>query len=106
WDKILKLQADKDMDGAEQAAKIDTILTDGASAEAKAYVAEVTRARDLQDEQQRTAAFLKAAKIREDIAQTIPIQWGSLNWLVADYVDGVHVRASTEGYYCKFLELN
>ena len=106
WDKIRKLQTDKGLDGPEQSAQIDKILQNGASPEAKEFVAEVNRAREIRDEQQRNEAFLNAAKIREDIAQTIPVQWGSLNWLVADYVDGVHVRPSTEGYYCKFLELN
>lgn len=103
WDKLRKVQQDKGRNVAAKAAEVERILSTESSPEAQNFARVVAQAAGTKDESQRAALYLQAARIREDIAQTIPVQWGSLTWLVSDKVGGLHLRPSTEGYYCKHL---
>src|SRR5699024_11720488 len=72
------------------------------SDEAQEFAGLVDEAVSTLDETEREAKFVQAAKVREDIAQTIPLTWNPQLWAVADDVEGVQPRPSPEGYYYKY----
>lgn len=105
WQKVQKVQKDKALTPAAKAAGVEQILSTECSPQAREFTRVVHEAARTKDEKQRTERYLQAAKLREDIAQTIPIQWGYLTWLVSEKVDGLQLRPSVEGYYCKHLSV-
>src|SRR5699024_8009810 len=81
----------------------EEILSTRSSDEAQEFAGLVDEAVSTLDETEREAKFVQAAKVREDIAQTIPLTWNPQLWAVADDVEGVQPRPSPEGYYYKYL---
>lgn len=103
WAELQAVQNDDSLDGPEIAARAEEILSTRSSDEAQEFADLVDEAVSTLDETEREAKFVQAAKVREDIAQTIPLTWNPQLWAVADDVEGVQPRPSPEGYYYKYL---
>lgn len=106
WEAYQKVQEDKSLDGGEKAAKLEQILKAKSSKEAQEFSRLVVEARSTLDEGQRLQTFIKAAKVRQDIAQSIPFLWRPMLAAVADRVSGVHLRSSPEAFYFKDVDVS
>ncbi|GAA4525154.1 hypothetical protein GCM10023160_17740 [Brachybacterium paraconglomeratum] len=103
WDEIKATRADESLDGAQIAATVEEILSTKSDPQAQKYAETALAAQAELDPEKRTSTFLDAAQIREELAYTIPIAWGSQTWLTSDRVTGLQGRSSPEGYYYKHL---
>lgn len=103
WAELQAVQSDENLDGPEIAARAEEILSTRSSAEAQEFSNLVDEAVSTLDDAERNDLFIQAAKVREDMAMTIPVTWNAQMWAVADGVGGVQPRPSPEGYYYKYL---
>lgn len=101
WAEFQSIQADESLDGAAMADAVDSFLRDNAHPDAVAFAEQAVEASRTVDDAERTTNFLEAAKIREDLAFSIPLIWLAKNQLVADSVSGLSFRASPEFTYYK-----
>lgn len=106
WVELQDAQTDESLDGAQVAAKVEEILSARSAPEAQEYARLAKDAGATLDEEERTKKFLEAAKIREELAYTIPLAWGSQMWLTSGRVSGLQGRPSPEGYYFKTLTVS
>src|SRR5699024_8348677 len=106
WQKLQEVQGDDSLQGGELAARIEEILSSESTSEAQEYAERVKEAQTILDEDERTQAFLDAAKLREEMAFTIPMAWGAQMYATSEEVSGLHPRSSPEGYYYKTLTVN
>ena len=103
WAELQAVQSDESLDGPEIAARADEILSTRSSDEAQEYASLVDEAVSTLDDAERDELFIRAARVREEMAMTIPVTWNAQMWAVAEGVGGVQPRPSPEGYYYKYL---
>jgi ABC-type transport system substrate-binding protein len=101
WATYQSISADTKLDPAEKTRKLKDIITNDASPEAKKYADLCAEARTIPDDAARTAKFLEAAKVREEMYHQLPLLWNSRWCLVKPNLKGVHVRPSPESFYFK-----
>jgi ABC-type oligopeptide transport system substrate-binding subunit len=101
WNKYQTISTDTKMDPAEKTRQLNSIIADNASSDAKKFSQLADEARRTPDESQRTAKFLEAALVREQMYHQLPLLWNSLWYLVKPGLKGVRVRPSPEGFYYK-----
>lgn len=101
WAEFQAIQADEGMDGDAKAEAVESFLRDNAHPDAVAFAEQSLAASRIVDNAERTTKFLEAAKIREDLALSIPLIWLAKNLLVSDTVSDLSFRASPEFTYYK-----
>lgn len=106
WEELQAVQADESLEGPELASRVEEILSTESTSEAQEYTAQVNEAMAILDDEERNQAFLDAALLREQMASTIPLAWGSQMWVTSERVSGLQPRSSPEGYYFKHLTVS
>lgn len=99
--QYLAIQGKESLSGAEKAKQLAALVDQYATPEAKKFAADATAAKAMTDAGQRTVAFLRAAKMREDLCYEIPLVWGASADLVKPSVQGLHVQYTVHGFYYK-----
>lgn len=106
WEELQAVRADEAVTGAELSAQVEEILSTRSTEEAQQFTTMVNEAMTVLDDDERISAFLEAAKLREEMAFTIPLAWGSQMWATSDRMGGLQPRSSPEGYYFKNLTVS
>ena len=106
WMEYQEIQADESLGDVERATALDEKLRSSADPKAVEFADKAAAAMGILDEGERTAAYLEAAQIREELAYTIPISWSGRMMLVAEKVSGFYLRPSPEYAYYKYLTVD
>lgn len=106
WEELQAVQGDESQEGPEIAAEVEEILSTRSTDEAQQFAELAEDAVITLDEDQRVQKFIEAAKLREELAYTVPLAWGAQLLAGSDRLGGIQLRPSPEGYYYKHLTVS
>ena len=106
WQEFQQIQADEGLSDSERAVALDEKLRSSADPEAVEFADRAAEAMGILDDEERLAAYIEAASIREGLSYTIPLTWSGRTMLVADKVSGFQLRPSPEYAYYKYLTVD
>lgn len=106
WLEYQEIQVDDSLSDVDRAVALEEKLRGSADPKAVEFADRAAEAMGILDEDERTAAYIEAAMLREGLAFTIPISWSGRLMLVAEKVSGFHLRPSPEYAYYKYLTVD
>src|SRR5690625_7322503 len=77
WEELQAGQGDESQEGPEIAAEVEEILSTRSTDEAQQFAELAEDAVITLDEDQRVQKFIEAAKLRGELAYTVPLAWGA-----------------------------
>lgn len=106
WEELQAAQADESLEGPEIASRVEEILSTQSTDDAQQYAVMAEDAVTTLDEGERSEKFVAAAKLREELAYTVPLAWGAQLLAGSERLSGIQLRPSPEGYYYKHLTVS